>query len=281
MNKTKVIIITRSNAYIEYYDNGWKESKEDRKEYGNPIIDELDMKTNFSIGKAAVKTFLTARDQIHKEWNPEEYPGLSTFFEQKYGINGLFQYADGSNDYMRIEAEGIKEMIENNSVNVPKEFLNKRCYVHFTKEDIDSEIILLLWDVLYPEEDKKIEPFGLFIEKLCEDCGVNNDQLNILYVHDNQFGNDSDETILNNFDNNIHGKYKNQLYYATLTKYFKYVATFRHMADNGIFQDYILKFQFGPTLAETIAAIELNATSFLLTRNASDEVIAEVINNQN
>lgn len=259
----KIIIITRTDAYI---DSGIP--KGDRERYGNQIIKELNGETNFSDSKNAVKTFLAANKKINDEWEKKDFPALSTFLEEKYNI---FDLGQCETDY-DIRAEGIKGLINQGVCDVA-DFIDKKCYVCFTSPLNDNDkVILLLWDVLDQGKDEKIVPLGLFVEKLSEDLDVRPEDSNILYIHDKQFGNNSDETILNKFNGIFPGEYKIQPYYSTLEKCFGYVATFRHQADFGNFQNYILKFKFIPTLADIIAEEEAKADSFQSLRENADKL---------
>lgn len=219
--KTKVIIITRSFEYIEN-----NVEREGREEFGKPILDELNNKKNYSANKFALKRMLLAKKEVDSLGE-----NFASKAEDDYGI-------DISKDDDDIKKELIKKIAAEKNIDD-----DKKCYVSFVHDKYD--IVLLLWDKLECCDDN-IEPFELFVEAICKDCGVeeqsNDANKAILYIHDKQFGIDKDETI-------VPGCKHTDEPYVTLKKYFYYVAAFQHKSDSGLFKSKILKFNF-PCLEE-------------------------------
>lgn len=296
MSNKKIIIITRTNAYLD----NMGRTKKGRDDYGSAIQKELDSKT-FSQGRTEVRKFMLAMESL-KGWkekkdrkgkpytalsnylkdvlgiikiSPAESPKcLSSFFEKKFQtketddkwMKPIALYELGENALKTIF---IDQVIKKNKVTVQ----DVPCYVRLEEKVDGYEVILLLWDKLDSNPDKIIEPFELFVEKLCEDCEVEPNEPNTLYIHDKQLlGRWEDLTIVNKRDSRFISKCVNQPYYETLAYYFDYVAAFGHNPDTGTIFQGLLNFEFGPTVVDEITAIESEAQSFQLVREQTDQI---------
>ena len=251
MNKNKVIIITRHTEYVEFENNEMK-PKQGRELFGTSIIKELMGDTHYSNDKYAVIKTLKAMKEV------------SAFRDnllEKAIDNGVDIGDDNeltAEKELTIKKELIKKYTDSQEVG------KEKCYVSFIHDDL--EIVLLLWDKLAGQSDDKVEPFDLFVDALCDDCGVT-DTNNYLYIHDKQlYGIEhKDEDILS--DGNCKEGYE---YFKN---HFKYVAAFRH-APSGYFVDRILKFRFGEkTMAEQISELETKATTFAQLRQQADAIL--------
>ena len=262
--KTKVIIITRSTEYVEN-----NEVKKDKEEYGRYILEESDNES--IINKTALKSFLWAVDEL-KSWGDienydvkaKELLGVEVPYDIQWGDDTAYK------EYL------IKEILDKTPV-LSEEDNDKRCYVHFEHEGY--EIILVLWDVLGRDSEEKVEPFGLFVEKICEDCGLTDSNKAILYIHDKQIGLNKDKTILDSQDT----EQIEEKRYKVLRKYFFYVAAFQHSTSSEIFKN-ILVFNFpsphknsesmgAKILSEKISDLEQRCETFQNLRNQSDDII--------
>jgi hypothetical protein len=273
-NKKTVLIITLGDEYSSESNNGSQ-----IQEYGNKI------KNNNRIEANHLVRFLSAKDIVKDNAHEND---LDSFFEP-YSIELSM---DDEDVYDMLE-EGIFKMLEDTGGKAQKDIdtqmnascKDKKCYIKFEHKDETTgskyDVVLLLWDVLGRDRGEQIVPFGLFIEQVCKDLGIKDktDESgytnNMLYVHDLQLiGFNDDQTIIDRSNPSFKGAYDNEKYIGTLKKYFDYVAVFGHSATGGIFQNYILQFQFGPTFADKTAVLEVEADSFQSLRNKAEEILS-------
>ncbi len=266
MNNSKIIIITRSSAYLDEQGN---KPKNGREKYGYHILKELKGESSFSNNKNSVKKFFKTwgilvkcddenfKEEVIKVLNDQNL-GKITFPENMYDL-----------DEMKFHV--YKFLVDKDTFLTNEEKENK-CYVSF--ENDGHDIILLLWDKLSDDPEEKIEYFDWFLQCLCKDCELMGNE-NILYIHDKQLlGIQKEDEILDAKRTEIVTNYKNEPFYNSLKKSFKYVVSFGHMQDDGIFNKYILSFKFGNIKPSLIAEEEKKATSFEELR----EKIGTIIN---
>lgn len=221
MSKTKVVIVTRSYDYFDKVDE--KEPIKGRELLCQAINNEKNGVTSFSDGKTALIRFFKEKNEVDG-WG-DNILGKA----REHGITIPTNVSSKGEEYRKKYA--ITELVKKNSDDT-----EKRCYVQIVNEKYD--VILLLWNII-DAEDCKIEPFDMFIEAICKDCGIeekaDDKDKAILYIHDHQFGISGNETILPN-DN-----YEGNSYYGTIKKYFCRVLAFQHSTASVYFND-ILKF---------------------------------------
>lgn len=266
--KTKVLIITRSSEYVEN-----DVAKKGREKYGNSILKEWGEKNAlpYSKDKTNLKRFLKVVDEVNT-WDVDNYDSQAA---EIYGI-GRVDLDICMGDDLAYKEYIIKEILNKKPV-LTEEERGERCYVRFEHEEY--EIVLILWDKLLGHDGQergmkeKVEPFGLFVEKICEDCGVCASERNILYVHDYQLLGDKKDDIVLDKENEIYpDNYSGQTYYSKLKDLFVHVAVFGHNS-YGIFPNNILKFNFRTPVYALIGKKEKETTSFSDLRDSADDIV--------
>ncbi|MBQ7280490.1 MAG: hypothetical protein IJR13_07210 [Bacteroidales bacterium] len=271
--KTKVVIITRSGEYIEENNK----SKKGRECYGNAINDNTYFPEK-SIIREIICNVIAERNL--NNWDEEdlysmaENEGINIPDDEKY-----LELNNARNFVFEELAERVKEKVKNSTS-------LEKFYSSFSKQKDGKtyDITMLLWDKLLPWNELKINKPGdikitkmdEFITELCKDLeivAIDNGGDAILYVHDKQIGHNGDQIIID-AENSTDDK-TNTSGYEIMKKYFKYVAAFAHGATGGIFQDNILKFEFGPPIAEKISKKEPDAKMFRHLREESDKILNE------
>lgn len=268
--KTKAIIITRTSAYIDC-----NKVKEGREEFGKAIKKENEGRTSFSEGKFSLKKFLTANLLI-KDWDIDN---------PKFGIRvpGNIRYKP------ELKKKFLYEQLLNVVDLLDDELKTSKCYVSFhpesenqkpSKEEKETEVVLILWDKLKRDSGEKVDDIEMFIKSIIDDCEIkvcNDDIENVLYIHDKQvFSNVNDFKDAVIWDESGLKESGFKAVYDLFKNYFVYVASFGHAAGGLTFNDRILKFKFGkPTAADKIGVIESEAISFLDLRDQAVKILEE------
>ena len=243
-NLINVIIITRKSEFVDENNLPIDESSE----FGKYISKELiKPKSYYSLGKDKLKRYFSAIKNIPKD------------------EDDMYEYADKAGVDIEANSDIRKELIIRHE-EVDEDLTDKRCYVNFQKKPF--EIYLLLWDMICEAPDEKVEYFDLFLDRLCEDCGIKGNN-NYLYIHDKQYyGHEHQDVEL------ITSK-KCEIGCDFFKNHCSYVCIFQHSPNqSSTFRSKILNYKFGDDLERlNISELEKEKESFADIRNEADHIL--------
>lgn len=200
----KVIIVTRTNEY-------------EGCEFINPEESYIPRCNKLAAFLNAVNRW---KEELKKDNEAEAYKRV-----MQKELKGTLSHAN----LIEVVTELMKKPFEPNS-----EWRNP--YSHYSKDAFD---VYCVWcDRLKIIEI--VEPFEVFIESICDDIGINfevikkNDTESVLlFVHDNQIGEEGDAVLIDDYDERVKSNYSDFL------KRFKRVARFKHIQGKTIFSELI------------------------------------------